>query len=115
MFSTRSDVTGLSKHAEPASAFVQPYGTASAAAGETGAMTADRDHPRALDTSQTLEFARISEVPCAHAIVAAHTRTYRDHDMIHHTNLTLRTMMRAHHMCVYICIHTHTHTRTNSY
>jgi len=51
VFTTRSNVTGLSKHSEPALVFVQPHGIAS-----------DLDHPRALDTSQTLEFARISEV-----------------------------------------------------
>ena len=51
VFTTRSNVTGFSKHSEPASVFVHPDGIA-----------ADRDHPRALDTSQTLEFARISEV-----------------------------------------------------
>ena len=52
VFTTLSNVTGLSKHSEPASVFVQ----------SSSRIASDRDHPRALDTSQTLEFARISEV-----------------------------------------------------
>jgi hypothetical protein len=68
VFTTRSNVTGLSKHSEPASVFasvfVQPHGIAS-----------DLDHPRALDTSQTLEFARISEVALPTSLLPDHQLT----------------------------------------
>ena len=54
VYSTRSSVTGTSKQSEPTATFVNPE--------ESDWRRLDRDHPSAPDTSQTLEFARISKV-----------------------------------------------------